>query len=59
MIYNSVRDWRAEGEKGFGSDYMNWKFRCPICGHVASIQDFKDAGAESPNAAYQERIGRY
>lgn len=54
-----VKEWLAEGKQLFGQDFMKWKFRCPMCGHVASIQDFKDAGADSPNAAYQECIGRY
>lgn len=53
------KDWLLEGKQLFGSDFMQWKFRCPMCGHVASIQEFKDAGADSPNAAYQECIGRY
>ena len=58
-IYPSVEAWQAEAEKRFGKDYMNWKFQCPMCGHVASIKDFKDAGADDPNCAYQECIGRY
>lgn len=59
MKYNSVEEWNNEAKRRFGPDYLNWKFRCPMCGHVASIQDFKNAGAKSPNAAYQECIGRY
>ena len=59
MQYNSIEDWRAEAARRFGSDPLKWKFRCPMCGHVASVQDFKDAGAKSPNVAYQECIGRY
>lgn len=58
-IYPSVEAWQAEAEKRFGKDYMNWKFQCPMCGHIASIADFKAAGAKSPNCAYQECIGRY
>lgn len=59
MIYNTPKEWREEGEKRFGHDFMKWKFRCPMCGHVASVQDFKDAGAKDPNCAYTECIGRY
>ena len=54
-----VKDWLDEGKALFGADVMKWKFRCPMCGHVASVQEFKDVGAESPDAAYQECIGRY
>lgn len=52
-------EWMEEGKRRFGVDFLKWKFQCPMCGHVASIQDFKDAGAENPNCAYQECIGRY
>lgn len=55
----TVDEWRAEAIRRFGDDYMAWKFVCPMCGHVASIRDFREAGAESPNCAYQECIGRY
>ena len=53
--------WRAEGERRFGPDLMKWRFKCPICGNVATPEDFrqfKDAGA-NPNSAVQECIGRY
>lgn len=48
MKYNSVEEWRAEAARRFGPDMLKWKFRCPMCGHVASVKDFKDAGAKSP-----------
>lgn len=54
-----VKDWLAEGRRLFGEDIMNWRFRCPMCGHVAAVRDFKDAGADDPNDALQECIGRY
>jgi hypothetical protein len=59
-VYESVEDWKKEGERRFGSDVMKWKFKCPMCGHIASVEDFKVAGAEDPaNSAYEECIGRY
>jgi hypothetical protein len=51
-------EWLAEGEKLFGKNYENWKFKCPKCGNVASGKEFKDAG-ENPNAMYCECIGRH
>lgn len=51
-------EWLAEGEKLFGNDYVNYKFKCPQCGNVASGQEFKDAGT-SPSAMYCECIGRH
>ena len=58
MAKYTLKEWQAEGKKRFG-DMMKWKFVCPMCGHVASVQDFKDAGADSPDCAYVECIGRY
>jgi hypothetical protein len=58
-VYESIDDWTTEAKKRFGDDFMKWKFVCPMCGHVASIADFKAAGAEDPNCAYSECLGRY
>lgn len=54
-------EWTAEGKRRFGEDYMLWRFRCPVCGHTAAVQDFeqyKDRGA-TPDSATSECIGRY
>lgn len=50
--------WLEEGTRRFGPDYMKWKFVCPVCKHVASVQDYKDAGAPD-NAVAFSCIGRY
>lgn len=53
--------WHSEGIRRFGPDEMNWRFVCPLCGHVAAPRDFKkyrDKGA-TPDSAYKECIGRY
>ena len=47
----TIQEWREEGKRRFGKDYMDWKFECPMCGHIASIRDFKEAGAKGPNCA--------
>lgn len=52
-------EWFAEGERRFGKDFMNWKFECPMCGHVATVIEYKEVGAKNPNCAYVECIGRY
>ncbi len=59
QVYESVEEWQEEARRRFGGDFLKWKFVCPMCGHVASIGDFKEAGADSPDAAYKECIGRY
>lgn len=54
----TYKEWLAEGEKRFGKDPMNWKFVCPICKHVASTRDYKDAGAKSDNVGFS-CVGRW
>lgn len=48
----TVEQWRAEGERLFGADELDWKFVCPSCGHVASVAEWKDAGAGPGEIAY-------
>jgi hypothetical protein len=57
MIKQTQSEWMQEGKENFGEDFTNWKFKCPACGHVASIGEFKELGAD-PNDAYQKCIGR-
>ena len=57
----TYEEWKAEGTRRFGEDVYHWKFKCPICGNVASIKDFeqyKEQGS-TPDSATQECIGRY
>lgn len=53
------KEWFAEGERRFGKNFEEWKFKCPMCGHVAAVHDYKAFGAHSPDCAYVECIGRY
>lgn len=63
IVYNSVEEWLAEGERLFGPDRMNWKFVCPMCGNVQSVQEFKQLAEEghrvTPDSARFNCIGRY
>ena len=52
------QEWWEKGEQLFGTDIMLWKFVCPSCGHVASVQDYKDAGAPEGAVAFS-CVGRY
>jgi predicted RNA-binding Zn-ribbon protein involved in translation (DUF1610 family) len=54
----TVAEWRAEGARRFGPDEMGWKFVCPACGHVASVREYKDAGAKPESVAFS-CIGRW
>lgn len=52
------QEWLAEAERRFGPDPMKWKFVCPVCKHVQSVQDYKDAGAPSTAAGFS-CVGRW
>lgn len=51
-------EWVAEATAKFGEDATKWLFVCPSCGHVASVQDWKDAGASEGEIAFS-CIGRH
>ena len=51
-------EWLAEAERLFGADAMAWRFECPVCHHVASLQDWKDAGAPQATWAFS-CVGRW
>lgn len=55
--FMTLAEWRAKGKSLFGPDSSKWRFICPICGHVASVQDWRDLGAE--NAIAFSCVGRF
>lgn len=54
----SHADWLAEAERRFGKYPHQWAFVCPVCGHVATIADWLNAGASESAVAFS-CIGRY
>jgi hypothetical protein len=50
--------WVAEARQRFGDDSSQWAFVCPVCGHVAKVQDWKDAGASEGAVAFS-CVGRW
>ncbi len=54
----TYEEWVIEAEALFGSDALKWRFVCPSCGHVASVQDWKDAGAPEDAVAFS-CVGRW
>lgn len=56
------KEWLEVAREKFGKDPKGWKFVCPECGTVQSIQDFMDLGMDIEKAwgyiAYH-CIGRY
>lgn len=51
-------EWIAEATRRFGDDPMAWRFVCPSCGHVASAQDWINAGAPKETIAFS-CVGRW
>ena len=54
-------EWLDKGRKLFGPDISKWRFVCPICKNVASVDDYrqyKSQGA-TPESATHNCIGRY
>ena len=54
----TMAEWTAEGERLYGKDRLDWKFKCPACGHVQTGRMFLDAGMHT-HLAYQECASRY
>lgn len=54
----TFQEWHDKGVKLFGEDKAKWAFVCPSCGHVATVQDYRDAGAPTGAVAYS-CVGRW
>lgn len=46
------QDWLDEAKERFGDDAMKWAFVCPSCGHVATVRDWRQAGAGEGEVAF-------
>lgn len=57
MVKQSLLQWTEDGEKLFGTDKKEWKFKCPACGKISAVKDFKEY-TDDPNDAIQMCIGR-
>jgi len=51
-------EYIAEGERRFGSDRMEWAWVCPVCKHVQTARDYKEAGAPEGAVAFS-CVGRW
>ena len=58
MIKQTVAEWKCEAEERFGKSPKNWKFQCPVCGHVQTPLDFVEFSDDPANDAYTQCIGR-
>jgi hypothetical protein len=58
MIKMTHEEWKAKGRELFGDDALTWRFVCPSCNHVATVADWRDAGATEGGVAFS-CIGRW
>lgn len=54
----TLAEWLAEGEQLYGKERLDWRFRCPACGHVQTMRQFKEAGLYH-ELAYLNCASRY
>ena len=52
----TLAEWVAEGQRLFGKDKLDWKFRCPYCGHIQTPREFMTVGL-NPQSAYLSCVG--
>jgi hypothetical protein len=45
VVKKTKEEWEKEGENLFGADRLKWRLECPSCGHIASAEDYRRAGA--------------
>ena len=56
----SLKDWRKKGAQLFGKDIKDWKFKCPKCGEVQTLEDFIKQGVKEPEEYFHfSCIGRF
>ena len=48
----TFEEWVKKGTALFGADRLQWKFVCPVCGHVSSVQGWYDVGAADGEVAF-------
>lgn len=45
IVRFTYAEWVAEGKRRFGDNIRAWRFVCPLCGTVASMAEWIEAGA--------------
>lgn len=50
--YSSHEEWVAEAKRRFGENSNEWKFVCPACKYVATVREWKEAGATQGEIAF-------
>lgn len=58
----TIEQWEAVGRELYGEDKHKWRFQCPMCGLVQSIELAKQLWPELKGKGWQpwsECVGRY
>jgi hypothetical protein len=58
QIEMTLDEYQEEAERRFGNNKMNWAFICPVCKHIATVTDYKEAGAPEEAVGFS-CIGRW
>jgi hypothetical protein len=55
------KEWLLKGEQLFGENMMGWRFVCPSCGNVQTMEDFRPYKAQgaTPDDVRFNCIGRF
>ncbi len=43
-------DWLKEGMRLYGPNMLDWRLKCPMCGHEQTLRQFKDGGIDAERA---------
>lgn len=54
----SFKDYLLEGAALFGAAKEQWRWQCPVCGRIISMQEYIDKGADDGAFGFS-CIGRY
>jgi len=56
----TLEEWKNKAKELFGEDVKEWKFKCPQCGEVQTMQDFIKNKVDEPDTKfYFSCIGRW
>jgi len=58
MRTTTYEQWLSDAKARFGDNAMDWRFECPVCHHVASVKDWRDAKAPEGAVAFS-CVGAY
>lgn len=55
----TLKEWKKKAKSLFGSDPLDWEFKCVQCGHIQKGRDFQGVVDDPMNMAFFSCIGRW